>query len=49
MPAGFEEFAVPTEQGSVRYEDTQVTIGYSTVGRGEAVDVAVGGTHGAGP
>ncbi len=41
VPAGFEEFAVPTEQGSVRYEDTQLTITYSTVGSGEAVDVAV--------
>jgi hypothetical protein len=40
-PAGFEEVAAPTEQGSVRYEDTQLTITYSTVGAGDAVDAAV--------
>jgi hypothetical protein len=40
VPTGFEEFAVPTERGSVRYEDTQLTIAYSTVGPGEVLDVA---------
>ena len=40
VPAGFEEVSVPTEQGSVRYEDTQLTIGFSAVGPGEIVDAA---------
>ena len=40
VPDGFEEVAVPTDQGTVRYEDTQVTIGFSTVRPGGEVDAA---------
>ena len=39
VPDGFEEVAVPTDDGSVRYEDTQVTIGLGTVAQGDEVDV----------
>ena len=38
VPEGFEEVAVPSDQGTVRYEDTQVTIGYATVRQGGGVD-----------
>ena len=40
VPEGFEEVAVPVDQGTVRYEDTMVTIGFSTVRRGGEVDAA---------
>jgi hypothetical protein len=40
VPDGFEEVAVPTYDASVRYEDTQVTIGLGTVAPDENVDVA---------
>ena len=40
VPDGFEEVAVPSDQGSVRYEDTQITIGYATVRQGGGVDAA---------
>ena len=37
VPEGFEEVAVPADEGTVRYEDTHVTIGFSTVPRAGAV------------
>ncbi len=40
VPDGFEEIAVPSDQGTVRYEDTQITIGYATVRQGGGVDAA---------
>jgi hypothetical protein len=40
VPTGFVEVAVPTAQGSVRYEDTKVTIELSTVGERGEVDAA---------
>ena len=41
VPHGFEEAAIPVEEGGVRYQDTMVTIGYSTVPRGGVADAAV--------
>ena len=40
VPEGLEEVAVPTDQGTVRYQDTQVTIGFSTAQQGGEVDAA---------
>jgi hypothetical protein len=40
VPAGFVEVAVPTAQGTVRYEDTKVTIELSTVREGGRADAA---------
>jgi len=39
-PAGYEDVVVPTDKGSVRYEDTQLTIGFAVVAQGEVVDAA---------
>jgi hypothetical protein len=36
VPAGLDEIAVPVDEGTVRYEDTQVTIGFATVHQGSA-------------
>jgi hypothetical protein len=43
VPAGLEEIAVPVDEGTVRYEDTQVTIEFATVdqGSGDAAAAAL--------
>ena len=38
VPPGFEEVAVPVDQGTVLYEDTQVTISFAMVSPGESPD-----------